>query len=225
MPKFKSQGNLSKGHVRVACLASVAIGLLSPAIEAFEKENPGLRVSIRDDTGSGVEKRVLERAADFGIAGGPIRSPTLAFTPLFDEPYFLALPCRSPAGQEKEGNLGRGVRIRLHRAWARDQYRSTTDVCLWKRRATFQTSCTSFHSLVQFGDWWERGLGVSALPRVGVPGTWTHKSCRIGQTESDAKSWHSDTERPVFDTGGSGILPCALYAWFLIVRLKSGAQE
>ncbi len=166
--EIQSHGNLSKGHVRVACLASVAIGLLSPAIEVFEKENPGLRVSIRDDTGSGVEKRVLERAADFGIAGGPIRSPTLAFTPLFDEPYFLACPADHPLAMKKKVT------------WAEV---SGYDYIALGQETNIGQQLTSVleetgnlpnivHEFSQLGTVWglvERGLGVSALPRSACP--------------------------------------------------------
>lgn len=166
--EIQSQGKLSKGHVRVACLASVAIGLLSPAIEAFEKEHPGIRVSIRDDTGSGVEARVLDRAADFGIAGGAIRNPTLAFTPLFDEPYFLACPA--------DHALAKKRKVTWAEVSGYDYIALGQETNIGQQlKSVFEETGNLPHIVHEFSQLGtvlglvERGLGVSALPRSACP--------------------------------------------------------
>lgn len=163
-----SHGRLSKGHVRVACLASVAIRVLPPVIDAFAHEHPSVRVSIRDDTGSGVEQRVLERAADFGIAGGPVRNPTIEFTPLFDEPYRLACPADHPLAREERVSWAQVVR--------HDYIALGEETNIGRQLKSTLNAAGEIpnvvHEVSQLGTVWglvDKGLGVSALPESACP--------------------------------------------------------
>jgi LysR family carnitine catabolism transcriptional activator len=74
------------GVVTVACLPSIAAGLLPPAIARLREQHQGITVRVRD----GVAKRVVELLksgeADFGISscGGPV-DRELAEQPLFTD--------------------------------------------------------------------------------------------------------------------------------------------
>lgn len=87
--EIAQQGHLSSGHVRVATLTSLAIQYLPEALAELRQASPGTKVTIFDDVGATVERRVVETEADLGIAGGPVRSPEVEFTPLYDEPFHL----------------------------------------------------------------------------------------------------------------------------------------
>lgn len=165
--EVQAQGRLSKGHVRVACLASVAIRLLPPVIDAFGIEHPAVRISIRDDTGFGVEQRVLERAADFGVAGGPVRNPTVEFRPLLDEPYRLVCPADHPLACKKKVS------------WtevARHDYIALGEETNIGRQLKSTLKAGEIpnivHEVSQLGTVWglvDKGLGISALPVSACP--------------------------------------------------------
>lgn len=165
---LQDQGRLRRGHVRIACLASVAIRILPLVVEAFRAEHPMITVSIRDDTGFGVESRIIQREADFGVAGGPVRNPAIEFERMYDEPYRLLCGADHPLASEAsvkwsqiaehdyialgdETNIGRQLKL-------------TLDAADKLPRAA--------HEVSQLGTVWglvDKGLGVSALPASACP--------------------------------------------------------
>lgn len=161
-------GRLSKGHVKVACLASVAIRYLPSVIDEFETEHPAVRVSIRDDTGFGVEQRVLERAADFGVAGGPVRSPNIEFTPLFEEPFCLVCPEDHSLAKKDSVTW---AEIADYHYIALGEETNIGRQLISALKAT-QVSLNIVHEFSQLGSVWgliDKGQGVSALPVSACP--------------------------------------------------------
>ena len=173
--EVSTEGQLSKGHVKIACLASVAINVLPAVLMAFRETYPGIKVSISDGTGVFVEENVLGHDADFGIAGGPVRSPDLTITPLFDEPYCLLCPEDHPLASWDTGV-----------PWAElanhDYISLSSETNIWQQlRGTGELSevmPTPVHEVSQLGTVWglvDKGFGISALPRSACPGQPSYK--------------------------------------------------
>ncbi len=165
---LQAQGRFRHGHVRIACLASVAIRVLPSVVEAFRKRHPLITVSIRDDTGFGVESSIIDRAADFGIAGGPVRNPAIEFAHMFEEPYWLLCADNHPLAARPSVTWAQ-IAEHDYIAFGDDtnigrQLRSTLD-------STGRTP-KAVHEVSQLGTVWglvDKGLGVSALPASACP--------------------------------------------------------
>ncbi len=62
---LKAECDPRAGRVDLACLSSVAIRILPPAVQEFRKTYPGAIVRVRDDDLAGIVERVKPRGVDF----------------------------------------------------------------------------------------------------------------------------------------------------------------
>ncbi len=81
-----------KGQVSVACLLSVASGLLPNILARFRREIPGVNVRVLDDTALRVADHLRLGRAEFGIDMLLRDDPEFDFEPVVTEPYVLACP-------------------------------------------------------------------------------------------------------------------------------------
>lgn len=167
--EVSSQGQLSMGRVKIASLASIAINLLPAVILSFKEKYPGIQVAISDGTGSSVEHLVLDHDADFGIAGGPVRSPELTFEPLFQENYCLLCPSDHPLAARATSVCWQD----LHE-FSYISLSSETNVGQQLRSsgAIAELIPAPVHEVSQLGTLWglvEKKFGVSALPKSACP--------------------------------------------------------
>lgn len=167
--EVSSQGQLSKGRVKIASLASIAINILPSAILGFKEKYPDIQVAIRDGTGSSVEHLVLDHDADFGIAGGPVRSPELSFEPLFNEEYCLLCPRGHPLASSSKPVCWKDLFEYNYISLS-----SETNIGQQLRSSSTISDLipTPVHEVSQLGTLWglvEKQFGVSALPRSACP--------------------------------------------------------
>ncbi|MEM8973105.1 MAG: LysR family transcriptional regulator [Pseudomonadota bacterium] len=173
--EISTKGQLSSGHVKIACLASVAINVLPSVLMAFRDTHPGVRISISDGNGAFVEDSVLGRNTDFGIAGGPIRSPDLTITPLFDEPYCVLCPQDHPLANRQKGV-----------PWAElanyDFISLSSQTNIWQQLSGIgelsEVMPTPVHEVSQLVTLWglvAKGFGISVLPRSACAEQPTYK--------------------------------------------------
>lgn len=178
-----SQGRLSQGHVKIACLTSVAINILPRAIFDFKATHPDVQVSISDNIGANIERRVLQQEADFGIAGAPVRSPELEFIPLFEEPYRLLCPKDHPLANRENGVTWADVAQYDYIALGPE---TNIGQQLTISRELTSRMITPVHEVSQLGTLWgliDKGLGVSALPKSACP---DHGALSVRLTEPES---------------------------------------
>ena len=65
---LKTECDPRAGRVDLACLSTVAIRLLPPAVDAFRKAYPGAVVRIRDDDPDGIVERVKSGRVDMALS-------------------------------------------------------------------------------------------------------------------------------------------------------------
>ncbi len=73
------------GVVTVACLPSIAAGLLPPAIARLREQHPGITVRVRDGVAAHVVELLKSGEADFGISSCGRVDRELAEQPLFTD--------------------------------------------------------------------------------------------------------------------------------------------
>ena len=79
--------DLKRGHVRIAAGMTIITTLLAPVVKAFSNTYPAVRVSIRDDNGFGVNRRVKSGEADIGVSGKYEDDPDLNFKPVLKDMF------------------------------------------------------------------------------------------------------------------------------------------
>lgn len=82
-----------RGKVAIAALPSVAIQVLPAIVKDFSHRYPAVTVHLYDANASGVQQRVLDKQADFGIGSRWEDSADLAFEPLLEDAFGLV--CRA----------------------------------------------------------------------------------------------------------------------------------
>jgi DNA-binding transcriptional LysR family regulator len=81
-----------KGQVSVACLVSIASGLLPNILTRFRSEIPGVKVRVLDDTALRVADHLRMGRVEFGIDMWHRDDPEFDFEPIVTEPYVVACP-------------------------------------------------------------------------------------------------------------------------------------
>lgn len=81
-----------KGQVSIACLLSIASGLLPNILTRFRREIPGVRVRVLDDTALRVADHLRLGRAEFGIDMWHRDDPEFDFEAIVTEPYVVACP-------------------------------------------------------------------------------------------------------------------------------------
>ena len=90
-----------KGLIRIASIPSVA-GLVFPkATEAMTRQNPGLRVELRDTDTQQVIDAMLRGQADIGIVSGSHKLNGIRQAHLFSDPFGLICSPEHPLARQK----------------------------------------------------------------------------------------------------------------------------
>jgi DNA-binding transcriptional LysR family regulator len=88
---MRRYGTLEKGIVRVYSALSAMEYLVTPAIAAFAKLYPSIRIQLQDGMYRPIIEAVLAGTVDFGITSHWSDTPGLTFTPLVKDAYGMFL--------------------------------------------------------------------------------------------------------------------------------------
>ena len=159
--------NLRGGTVSIASTRTVASTVLPGAIARYSAEHPDMKVRVLDGIGPGTSRFVLSGEAEFGVVLADNEPAELEVVPVLEDPYVLA--CRedhplahSAAVTWSELSSHRFVRMAPGTGNERVLRRELEPRGLlpdWVLEAQHLSSLMAFI---------ERGLGVSAVPRIAV---------------------------------------------------------
>lgn len=101
LAKSKDFSTLLKGTVTIGALPSISSKFLPTTISEFQKQYPGIEVSLRDVLAQRVVRLVKEEEVDFGI--GTLISPeqNIQFTPLFTDHLGVIFPEGHPVERQR----------------------------------------------------------------------------------------------------------------------------
>lgn len=83
---------LQHGRLLIASTPSIAANLLPATLASFGERFPDINVDMYEDTISGVEAKVRDGPADFGIGPRTREQPELCFSLLFKERFLAVIP-------------------------------------------------------------------------------------------------------------------------------------
>ncbi len=159
---------LRHGRVGLACVPSVAAQVLPTVLRAFTTRFPGVRVQLTDGSASAVLAAVTDGQADFGIDFVGAQEPEVRFEPLGREPYVLVMPRTHAWARRRSVRWGELAGQRMVSVSRRSGNRVLIDQAL----AELPARPVAFHEAEHVAGALalvEAGLGVAALPRLGVP--------------------------------------------------------
>jgi len=101
---MQALGGQQRGRLVIACLMSVAYGLLPVVIADYRKRHEGVDLELREGVLSAIAEDVRSGLADFGI--GDISSAstiprTIDVEPLAEEGFHVVLPATHPLAEKK----------------------------------------------------------------------------------------------------------------------------
>lgn len=159
---------LRHGRVGLACVPSVAARVLPKVLRAFTARFPGVRVQLTDASASAVLAAVIDGQADFGIDFVGAQEPDVRFEPLGRETYVLVMPRTHPWARRRSVRWGELAGQRMVSVSRRSGNRVLIDQAL----AELPARPVAFHEAEHVAGALalvEAGLGMAALPRLGVP--------------------------------------------------------
>jgi len=99
--------------VSFACIPSIVVHLFPRLIRELNRCYPEAKVSMMDDTTISMERRLLAREVEFGIAGPPTLTDALEFRPVVEDPFVLVCPARHPLARRSRVSIRQILRYPL----------------------------------------------------------------------------------------------------------------
>jgi len=156
------------GHVKIACLPSVAAAVVPNVLLAFSQANPKVRFSVLPMQGELVLSEVLSGNADFGISTAPaVPRDDVAYDPLFVDDFVMICRRDDPLASLSEVSWA----VFDTRPYIASGPASSTSSMV--QRAMYEGG---FHSQPRYecpnitvvGVMVAAGLGIASQPRAGL---------------------------------------------------------
>ena len=159
--------NLRSGTVSIASTRTVASTVLPGAIARYTAEHPGMKVRVLDGIGPGTSHFVLSGEAEFGVVLADNEPAELEVVPVLEDPYVLACPEDHPLADSAVVTWSalsghRFVRMAPGTGNERVLRRELEARGLLPDWALEVQHLSSLMAFI------EKGLGVSAVPRIAV---------------------------------------------------------
>lgn len=165
--KIQEAADIRCGRVSFSCSPTIAETRLARVLAAFEKEHPGIDVSVRELTSTALFDSVRKREVDFGI-GPAIDTLEFNFDPVMEDTLFALVPKRFLQTAKDViplTTLATMPLLVLSRATA---LRGMLEDALRERNLSLTTryEFSQAQTLISMSS---AALGVAILPRVAVP--------------------------------------------------------
>lgn len=147
------------GNIKISIVPSMMPHILAPALEAFRKSYPDVKISVRDEGSEKTERAVLEGTTDFGLSSPLNHFPDLDYRPVLADPFGAVFPKDHPLASHKGELTWADLREHNYVALTKDTgigalIRHFPDLEP-KHRGTevdYASSTTSLYALLKLGD-------------------------------------------------------------------------
>lgn len=165
--KIKESADVRRGRVSLSCSPTIAETRLARVLAAFEREYPGIEVSVRELTSEALFNSVRKREVDFGI-GPVIKTSEFYFEPVLDDPLYALVPKRFLTTNKETIPLATLTNMPLLVLNAATALRAMLETTMKERQLTFTTryEFTQAQTLISMAC---AGLGAAILPKVALP--------------------------------------------------------
>ena len=158
-------GRLLTGRLQLGVIPSLAPYVLPQILPALQRRHPDLRVELRETQTKGLLEELHSGALDVVMLALPVGEPELTSIPLFEDPFFLAVPATD--------NRAADVPIGAHDIDQRRLILLEEGHCLRDQALAYCTGArgdvrlgaTSLTTVMQMV---ANGYGITLLPSVAV---------------------------------------------------------
>lgn len=165
--KLQEAADMRRGRVALSCSPTIAETRLARVLAAFEKDYPGIEVSVRELTSAALFDSVRKREVDFGI-GPSIETQEFHFEPVMEDPLFALVPKRFITTAKRSISLATLTNMPLLVLNPATALRNMLEAAMQERHLSFNTryEFTQAQTLISMAT---AGLGAAILPKVALP--------------------------------------------------------
>jgi len=165
--KIQESADVRRGRVALSCSPTIAETRLARVLAAFEKDFPGIEVSVRELTSAALFESVRRREVDFGI-GPSIETSEFTFEPILDDPFYALVPKRFVTTNKSTISLSTLANMPMLVLNTATALRGMLEATLKERNLTFSNryEFTQAQTLISMAT---AGLGAAILPKVALP--------------------------------------------------------
>lgn len=164
---IREAADLRRGRVSLSCSPTIASTRLARVLAAFERENPGVEVFVRELTSAALFESVRNHEVDFGI-GPVIETSEFHFETVLDEPLYALVPKRFIATERSTIPLALLATMPLLVMDPAAALRALLEETMRARNLVLTTryQFTQAQTLISMAC---AGLGAAILPQVALP--------------------------------------------------------
>lgn len=216
--KIQEAADMRRGRVSLSCSPTIAETRLARVLAAFEKESPGVEVSVRELTSTALFDSVRKREVDLGI-GPAIDTLEFNFDPVMEDPLYALVPKRFITTAKRSISLATLTNMPLLVLNHATALRGMLEEALNERNLSFNTryEFTQAQTLISMAS---AGLGAAILPRVALP-------ARVDSSTHVLRILNPQLVRQVsvITMRGQKLSPASLRLVQLLKQLMPDAQE
>jgi DNA-binding transcriptional LysR family regulator len=217
--ELRDIGQQRRGRVVMACVPSVARGLMPKCVEYCAEKWPNISLRINDIAASEVIRKVSLGEMEFGLASGDINIAELEIYPLMEDPFRLVCRRDDPWANKSAvtwAQLSSRRLLMLNNTSGSQQVIETTLQRSGTRVEVFLELAqpSSIHAMV------EAKLGVAVVPELAAP---RHddpvlKTCRLTKP-------HVTRTVLLFRRKDRSLSPAAAAVWATLIHLYDLKKE
>jgi DNA-binding transcriptional LysR family regulator len=152
-----------RGTVRIACLPSIAAGLLPDAIRAFRETRAGVGFVLKDAIASRVLSLVKAEEVDLGVMGGAITEPDIEILFSAEDAMHVVFPADHPLGAVSPVTIDRVAEYPLILMDPETSVRAIVDAAFIAAGRMPSPACEATYMMTAVG-MVRAGLGLTILP-------------------------------------------------------------
>ena len=165
--EIRDEAAMQRGRVVLVCTPTLATHAISPALRTFRKKFPAVAVELIDEPSGMVERRLIEREADIGIAPKPERMASLSYHQLRQDKFVAVMPFEFAAAGTRVMNLVDLAGMPMISMMPGTSMRTTIEQAFSSVGLNYQPAFEVRHHSTLLG-LAEAGLGVAILPASAV---------------------------------------------------------
>ena len=166
--RLREAADMQTGRLSLGCVPSVAATVLPAVLAAYQRDFPGIKVTLRELPSEDLLQAIARQDVEFGIGPGVSWAGDFTFRPFARDPILALLPAAFDADRRDAITLADLARLPVLMYSRAAALRGNLERELAARGLAFDIryEILHAHTLVAFA---RAGLGVAILPRVTVP--------------------------------------------------------
>lgn len=174
LDRIREAIDMQTGRLTLGCVPTVASSILPAILSAYQRDFPGIAITLRELSATDLVQAVIRQDVEFGIGPAVPWAGDVAFQPIATDPIWALVPARDLAPDATRIAFAELARLPLLMYATSAALRAQLEGEFAARGLHADIRCETLHAgtLVALA---RAGLGTAILPKVSVP-------ARLGRT-------------------------------------------